>query len=126
MSKCHKFYPNCQWKVTHCWPNLTLYTVLLTNVYWSYSTHVVRVRFTPLLKRTLKRDLKRKSNVQFISNSPAMASLYELLCYHSLEAFDPNMDEFLTFIHFALSSLYSSAAISTVLPEGTDCQFNEF
>ena len=83
--------------------------------------------FTPLLKPTHKRDLKRKSNVQITFNSPAMPSLHELLCYHhSLEEFDPFMDEFLTFIHFTQSSLYSSSAISTVLPEATDCHFNEF
>ena len=126
MPKCHKFYPNCQWTVTHCWPNLTLDTVLLTKVYWSYSTHIVRVFFTPLLKPTLKRDLKRKSIIQITFNSPAMASLYELLCYHSLEDFDPFMDEFLTFIQFTQSSLYSSSAIPTVLPEATDCHLNEF
>ena len=124
MPKCHKFYPNCQWTVAHCWPNLTLDTVLLTKVYWSYSTHIVRVCFTPLLKPTLKRDPKRKSNVQITFNSPATASFYELLCYHSLEDLDPNMDEFLTFINFTLSSLYSSPAISTVLAEATDCHFN--
>ena len=126
MPKCHKFYPNCQWTVTHCWPNLTLDTVLLTKVYWRYSTHIVRVCFTPLLKPTLKRDLRRKSNNQITFNSSAMASLYELLCYHSLEDFDPIMDEFLTFVHFTHSSLFSSSTISTVLPEATDCHFNEF
>ena len=126
MPKCHKFYPNCQWTVTHCWPNLALDTVLLTKVYWSYSTHIVRVCFTPLLKPTLKWELKRKSNVQITFNSPAMASLYKLLCYHSLEDFDPFMDEFLTFIQFTQSSLYSSSAIPTVLPEATDCHLNEF
>ena len=126
MPKCHKFYPNCQWTVTHCWPNLTLDTVLLTKVYWSYSTHIVRVCFTPLLIPTLKRDLKRKGDAQITFNFPAMASLYELLCYHSLEDFDPKMDEFLTFIPFTQSSVYSSSAISTVLPEATDCHFNEF
>ena len=118
MPKCHKFYPNCQWRITHCWPNLTLDTVLLTKVYWSYSTHVVRVCFTPLIKPTLTQDLKRKSNVQITLNSSAMASLYELLCYHSLEIFDPNMDEFLTFTHSSRSSL--SSAISTALPEPAD------
>ena len=76
--------------------------------------------FTPLLTPTLKRDLKRKSNVQINFNSPAMASLYELLCYHSVEHLDPIMDEFLTFIHPTLSSPYSFPAISTVLPEATD------
>ena len=126
MPKCHKLYSNCQWTVTHCWPNLKLDTVLLTKVHWSYSTYIVRVCFTPVLKPTLKRDLKRKSNVQRTFNSPAMASLREILCYHSLEDFDPNMDEFLTFIHFKLSSLYSSSSILAVLPEATDCPFNEF
>ena len=126
MRKCHKFDPNRQWTVTHCWPTLTLDTVLLTKVYWSYSTHIVRVCFAPLLKPTFQRDLKRKSNVQITFDSPAMASLYELLCYLSLENFHPNMDEFLSFIHVTRSSPYSSSAISTVLPEATDCHFNEF
>ena len=103
MPKCHKFYPNCQWTVNHCWPNMVLDTVLLTKVYWSYSTHIVRVRFTPLLQLTLKRDLQRKSNLQINFNSPVKASLHELLCYHSIEHFDPIMDEFLTFIHSMLS-----------------------
>ena len=80
MPKCHKFYPNCQWRFTHCWPNLALDTVLLTEVYWNYSTHIVRVCFAPLLKPTLKRDLKRKTNVQINFNSPAMVSLFEVLC----------------------------------------------
>ena len=90
MPKCHKFYHNCQWTVTHCWPNLTLDTVLLTKVYWSYSKHIVCVCFTPLLKPTLKRDLKRKNIVQINFISPVMASLYELLGYYSLEHSDPN------------------------------------
>ena len=114
MPKCHKFYPNCQWLVTHCWPDLALDIVFLTKVYWSYSTRIVRVCFTPLLQPTLKRDLKRKRNVQITFNSSAMDSLHELLCYHSLEDFDPIMDEFLTFIQVTLSSLYSSSAVSIV------------
>ena len=123
MPDCHKSYPNCQWTVTHCWPNLALDKVFLTKVYWSYSTHIVRVCFTPLLEPTLKRDLKRKSNVQITFNSPATASLFELLCYHSLEDFDPTMDEFLTFIHSTLNSFYSFSATFSVL---TDCHFNAF
>ena len=123
MPKCHKLYPNCQWRITHCWPNLTLDTVLLTKVYWSYSTHVVRVCFTPLIKPTLTQDLKRKSNVQITFNSSAMTSLHELLCYHSLANFDPIMDEFLTFIHSSRSSL--SSAISTALPEPADDHLND-
>ena len=126
MPKCHKFYPNCQWTVTHCWPDLALDIVFLTKVYWSYSTRIVRVCFTPLLQPTLKRDLKRKRNVQITFNFSAMDSLYELLCYHSLEDFDPIMDEFLTFIQVTLSSLHSSSAVLTVIPEATDCHFSEF
>ena len=126
MPKCHNFYPNCQWTVTHCWPDLALDIVFLTKVYWSYSTRIVRVCFTPLLQPTFKWDLKRKSNVQITFNSAAKDSLYELLCYHSLEDFDPIMDEFLTFIQVTLSSLYSSSAVSTVIPEATDCHFSGF
>ena len=121
MPKCHKFYPNSQWTVAHCWLNLEIDTVLLTKVYWKFSTHIVRVCFTPLLKPTLKRDPKRKSNVQITSNSPAMTSLYELLCYHSPEVSDRIMDEFLTFIHSTLSSLSSA-----ILSEAIDCNFNKF
>ena len=126
MPKCHKFYPNRQWTVTHYWPDLALDIVFLTKVYWSYSTRIFRVYFTPLLQPTLKRDLKRKSNVQITFNSSAMDSLCELLCYHSVEDFDPVMDEFLTFIQVTLSSLYSSSAVSTVIPEATGCHFSEF
>ena len=125
MPECHKFYPNSQWTVTHCWLNLTFDTVLLTKVYWSYSTHIVRVCFTPLLKPTLKRDLKCKSNFQINFNSPAMASLYELLCFHPLEHLYPIMDKFLTSIHFTLPSPYSFPAISTVLPDATDGNFKD-
>jgi len=55
-----------------------------------------------------------------------MASLYELLCYLSLENLDPIMDEFLTFIHFTLPSLYSFSEIPTVLPETADGNYHEF
>ena len=126
MTRCHKFYPNCQWTVTYCWPDLALDIVFLTKVYWSYSTRIVRVCFTPLLQPTLKRNLKRKRNVQITFNSSAMDSLYDLLYYHSLEDFEPIMDDFLTFIQVTLSSLYSSSAVSTVIPEATDCHFSEF
>ena len=95
-------------------------------MYWSYSKRIVRVCFAPLLQPTLKQDLKRKSNVQITFISSAMDSLYELLCYHSLDDFDPIMDEFLIFIQVTLSSLYSSSAVLTVIPEATDCHFSEF
>ena len=126
MLRCHKFYPNCQWTVTQFWPDRALDTVLLTKVYWSYSTSIVRVCFTPLLPPTLRKDLKRNRNFQIKVNSLAMASLYELLCYYSLEYFDPHRDESLTFIHSTLSSRYSCSAISTAPPSTTDGKFNEF
>ena len=126
MPKCQEFYPDCQWTVTHCWPHLALDTVLLPRFYWSYPTHIVRVCFTTLLKPTLERGLKRKCIVQINFNSPAMASLYKFFCYFSLENFDPNMDDFLTFINPTLSSPFSSPAISTVLPEAAEGDFNKF
>ena len=55
-----------------------------------------------------------------------MARLFELLCYYSLEHSDPTMDEIFTFINSTLSSLSFTPAISTVLPEATDGNLNEF
>ena len=80
--------------------------------------------FIPLQPSTLEKNRKRKSNLQINVNSIAMASLYELLSYHSLEHLDPIMDDFLTFIHSALFSQYSSPAISTVLPKAADGDIN--
>ena len=111
MPKCHKFYPNCQWTVTHCWPDLALDIVFLTKVYWSYSTRIVRVCFTPLLQPTLKRDLKRKSNVQIAFNSSAMDSLYELcatiLLEISIQLWINSLPFFkLHYLHFILPQQY--------------------
>ena len=55
-----------------------------------------------------------------------MASFYDFLCYYSLQHFDPLMDEFPTSIHSTLSPPSSSSAVSTVLPEATVGNFNEF
>ena len=82
--------------------------------------------FTPLLPHTLKKDLKRKRNLQINVNSLAMASFYDLLRYYSLEHFDPIVDEFLAFIHSTLSSFCSFPAIPRDLPEATVGKFNEF
>ena len=110
MPKCLKIYPNCQRTVTTFWPNLALDTVHLTKVYWTYSANNVRVCFTPLLQPTLQRDLKHKRRFPVKLNSPAMASLYEMLCNHSLQHLDSIMDELLTFIHTTVSyfTTYSS------------------
>ena len=72
------------------------------------------------------RDLKRKNFVRISFNSPAKASLYELLCYYSREHFDPKTDDFHTFIYFTQSSPYSSPAVSTVLLEAEDGNVNVF
>ena len=96
----------------------------MVSIETSYSD-MLCTQLKPLLKPTFKRALKRKNNVQINFYSPAIASLYELLCYYSLEHFDPNMDEFHTFIYSTLSSPYSSPAISTVLPEAEDGNVNE-
>ena len=124
MPKCHKFYPNCQWTVTHFWSDLALNTVFLTKIYWSYSTNIIRVCFTPLLLPTLKEDLKHKQNFLIRFNSPAMASLYEVLCYHSIELLDPMMDEFITYIYTILSSFLFLPALSALLPDTIDNNFN--
>ena len=81
---------------------------------------IVRVCFTSLLPPTFKKDLKRKRNLQINVNSLAMANLYELLCYHSLEHLDPIKDKLLTFFSSTLFELFSPPAISAVLPETTD------
>ena len=89
-------------------------------------SEVLCTQLKPLLKPTLKQYQKRENNVQINFNSFAIASLYELLCYYSLEHFDSNKDEFHTFNYSTLSSPYSSRAISTVLPEAKDGNVNEF
>ena len=124
MGKCHKFYSNCQWTFTHFWSNMAPDTVLLTEVYWKCSTNNVRVCFTPLLQPTFQRDLKRKRNLQINFNSPAMASFYEHLCFHSREHLDPIMNDFLISIHTCLSSLLSFPPTSTALAETTNGTFH--
>ena len=119
MPKCHKFYPKCLWTVTHFWSDLALDTILLTQVFWSYSTQIVRVCFTPLLQSTIRRDLKRKRNFQINFSSPAMTRLYELLCYHYLEHLDPKMHEFLPFIHTTRSPLHSFLLLPLKLKQQT-------
>ena len=90
-------------RLLNFWQDQALDTVLLTKVYWKYSTSIVRVGFTLLLPLTFKRDFKRKSNLQVNVNSLAKTSLYQLLCYHSHQHSDPILEEFLAFIHSTLS-----------------------
>ena len=98
MPKCHKIYPNCIWQVPSEWHTLGFYSVLLTKVYWNYATHIVRVCVTPISPQTSKLDPNDKSNLQVHFGSKAMASLYDLLCYHSLTSTDPLLEELIAYL----------------------------
>ena len=89
MPKCHKIYPNCIWQVPTEWHTLGFYSALLTKVHCNYATHILRVCATPISPQTSKLDPTDKSNPQVHFGSKAMASLYDLLCYHSLTSTDP-------------------------------------
>ena len=95
MPECHKIYPNCIWQVPTEWHTLGFYSALLTKLYWNYATHIVRVCVTLISPKTCKLDLTDKSNLQVHFGSKAMASLYDLLCYHSLTSTDPLPEELL-------------------------------
>ena len=98
MPNCHKNYPNCIWHVPTEWHTLRFYSALLTKVYWNYATHFVRVCVTPISPKTSKLDLTDKSNLRVQFGSKAMASLYDLLCYHSLTSTDPLLEEILSYL----------------------------
>ena len=72
------------------------FSVLLTKVY--YATHIVRVCVTPISPKTSKLDPTEKSYLQVHFGSKAMASLYDLLCYHSLTSRDPLLEDFLSYL----------------------------
>ena len=105
MPKCHKIYPNCIWQVLSEWHTLGFYSALLTKVYWNYATHIVRVCVTPISPQTSKLDPNDKSNLQVHFGSKAMASLYDLLCYHSLTCTDPLLEELLAYLPTRFHSL---------------------
>ena len=98
MPKCHKIYPNCIWHVPSEWHGLNFDSALLTKVYWSYATHIARVCVSH--KYPINPDLPftKKSNLQVHFGSKAMASLYDLLCYHSLTSTDPLLEELLAYL----------------------------
>ena len=98
MPKCHKFYPNCTWQVPSEWHTLGFNSALLTKVYWSYATHIVRLCVTPIGPKTSKLDFTDKSNLQVHFGSTAMDSLYDLLRYHSLTSTDPLLEELLFYL----------------------------
>ena len=98
MPECHKIYPNCIWQVPTEWHTVDFYSALLTKVYWNYATQIVRVCVTPISPKTSKQDLTDKSNLQVHFGSKAMASLYDLLRYHSLTSTDPLLEELLAYL----------------------------
>ena len=104
MPKCHKNYPNCIWQVPSERHTLGFYSALLTKFYWINATHIVRVCVTPISPKTSKLDLTDKSSLQVHFGSKAMASLYDLLCYHSLTSTDPPFEELLAYLPTRLHS----------------------
>ena len=98
MPKCHKIYLNCIWQLPSEWYTLGFYSTLLTEVYWNFATHILRVCVTPISPKTSKLDLTDKSNLQVHFGSKAMAGLYDFLCYHSLTSTEPLLEELLAYL----------------------------
>ena len=100
MPKCHKIYPNCIC-ICNCnseWHGLNFDTALLTKVYWNYATHIVRVSVSSKSPINPNLPFTPKSNLQVHSGSKAMASLNDLLCYHSLTSTDPLLEELIAYL----------------------------
>ena len=98
MLKCHKIYPNCIWLVPSEWYGLNFDSALLTKVYWNYATHIVRVCVSSKSPINPNFPCTKKSNLQVKFGTKAMASLYDLLCYHSLASTDPLLEELLAYL----------------------------
>ena len=71
---------------------------LLTKVYWSYATHIVRVCVSSKSPINPNLHINKKSNNQVHFGSRAMASLYELQCHQFLTSSDPLLDELLCYL----------------------------
>ena len=98
MPKCHKIYPNCFWHVPSERHGLNFDTALLTNVYWNYATQSVRVCVSSKSRIKPNLPFTPKSNLQVHFGSKVMASLYDLLCYHSLTCTDPLLEDLLAYL----------------------------
>ena len=96
LPKCHKIYPNCIWHVTPEWHCLNFDSALLTKVYWNYATPIVRVCVSSKSPVNPNLPFTKKSNLQVIFRSGAMARLFERLCHHSLTNNDLLLDELLS------------------------------
>ena len=96
MPKCHKIYPNCIWHVQPEWFGLNFNSALLTKVYWNYATHIVRACVSSRSAINDNLPFTKKGNLQIKFGSRAMASLYELLCHHSVTNNDLLLEELLS------------------------------
>ena len=92
MPKCHQNYPNCVWHVPPEWYGLNFNSAILTKVYWNSATHIVRVCVSSKSLTNPNLPFTKKSNLQVKFGSKAMASFFDLLCYHSLTSTDPPLD----------------------------------
>ena len=98
MPECHKTYPNCIWHVPPEWFGLNFNSALLTKVYWNYATHIVRVCVSSKSPNNPQFPFTKKSNLQINFGSRATASLYELVCRHSLTNNDHLFEELLSYL----------------------------
>ena len=96
MPKWHWIYPNCNWHVPPEWYGLNFNSAFLTKVYWSYATHIVRVRVCSKSPINPNLTFTKKSNLHVNFDCKTMATLYDLLCYHSLTSTDPLFEELLS------------------------------
>ena len=96
MPECLKSYPNCIWHVLPERFGLHCNSALLTKLSWSYSTQIFRVRVSCKSPINPVFPFTKKSNLQVKLGFIAMASLYELLCHHSLTNNDPLLEDLLS------------------------------
>ena len=80
------------------WFGLNFISALLTKVYWNYATPIVRVCVSPLGPIYPHLHLSKNCSIQVKFGSKAMASLYDLLCYHSFTSTDPLLEELLSYL----------------------------
>ena len=127
MPKFHKIYPNCIWQVPPEWFGLNFSSVLLTNVYWIYTTHNVLVCLSPLSLIDHHLHVSKRSNIHVRIGSKAMASLYELLCHHSLTITDTLFEELLSYLPNRFPSyFFDSLHMKTLIMNQSDQSTPQF
>ena len=109
------------------WFGLNFNSVFFTKVFWNYATHIVRVCVSPLGPINPQLHVS-KSSLPVKLGSRAMASLYEILCHHSLTNTDL-MNYFLIsvldFLHIYLTISHKNVVIMNKSDELT-LQFLQF